>query len=436
MEILREHWFGVDSQGNLNVFFDETWENVTTTIRGKRHEITGSNLNTLMKGLIMLFGLPQLKDTLFEGGLYAWEEIVEPAFISLPHLCIEEITARLIYLQRACLLGQNSAATTIIFEGTISFLYFWLVHYKFYLHESSYILLLSIVAPVVSQMSQIERLSLSKTVLERLEQLKSCYFVQRTNTQCHLHMFSYRQPIHHRLVEPNIPFIEGKWNGKVLIEQREQLKAKMASLPQIKLEIFGAEDNMSDDEDDNGFSATKSDEQNVVCPMSRISTGFSLLQSPFSLSKSLLDLDIVEIARQWTLSDYFLFRELSLHSLVSNCYSANKSLSKPKLLESIKYGGIKKLVERFNTSSVWISTQIMLGRTAQHRAVLISKFIELAKEFLKLRNFHGLMCVLTALQQGCVSRLYISFDLVAAVDQTQLSDLKVICLCLNFFHCI
>jgi len=431
MDHLKEHWFGVDSQGNLNVFFDETWENLTSTIRGKRHEITGSNLNTLLKGMILLFGQGELKDKDFEGGIYAWEEIVEPAFISLPHLCIEEITARFIYLQRASLMGHNPIASNIIFEGTISFLYFWIVHYKYYLHESNYILLLSIVAPLLLQISRVEKLYLSATVMERLEHLKSCYFVQKATAQCHLQMFPYYQPLHERLIEPNVAFIEGKWNGKILVEQKEHLKAKMASLPQIKLEIFGADmlvDNMSDEEEENAnitsLPNNGPDEQSISCPISRIPTGFSLLQSPFSLAKNLLDLDISEIARQWTLVDYFLFRELSLHSLVSSCYTTNKNQSKPKLHESIKYGGIKKAVDRFNIASIWISTQVMMGRTPQHRAHLISKFIELATEFLKLRNFHGLMTVLTALQQGCMSRLVISFDLVPAADITQLNDLK------------
>lgn len=435
MENLRENWFGIDGQGNLNVFFDDSWENVvTTTVRGKRQEIIGCNLNTLLRGLILLFGLRQLQDKIFLGGVFAWEEIVEPAYISLPQLCMEETTTRLIYLQRACLSGHNSVATSIIFEGTVSFLYFWIANYKFYLHESNYILLLSVLAPIMSQLSKVEKLDLSKETMDRLEYLKSCYFVQRSTPQCHLLMSVYNQPLHHRVLEPNAAYIEGKWNGKLLVEQKEQLKAKMASLPQIKLEIFGADmliDNLSDDDEDNGnFTSTTTKNESTMeeiinYPLSRITTGFSLLKSPLLMVESLMDIDMAELARQWTLADYFLFRELSLNSLVSNCFSANKVATRPKIHESLKYGGIKRIVDRFNGASLWVSTQIILGSTPGIRTHLISKFVELAREFVKLRNFHGLMTVLTALQQGCISRLFISFDLLSVNDKAEINNLKV-----------
>jgi hypothetical protein len=70
----------------------------------------------------------------------------------------------------------------------------------------------------------------------------------------------------------------------------------------------------------------------------------------------------------------------------------------------------------------------------QERAAMIIKFIHLAVELQKLGNFHGLMAVLTALLQGCISRLLISFDLIAKADIQQLSMLKVLKNLFNFIY--
>ena len=272
-------------------------------------------------------------------------------------------------------------------------------------------------------------------------------------------------------MNPNLPILEGKWAAGQMIEekekQKENLKAAFAAAPQVKLEIFGGAMllDVSDDDDDIGDNAPPAilSGQSTTDPtgsssgqggggsskgpppamISRISVGTKLLGNSVTINaERVLDiLDVIELARQWTLVDHFLFTQIDLSpAMLVPCFHFNDNIyqtnggssvgnaslyTDSKYLDTLGYGGYKRFVDRFNMTSQWITACILQGNSPELRGGRITKFIKLAVELHKLGNYHGLMSIMTALQQGCINRLKISFDHVNVQEQQSFARLKV-----------
>jgi hypothetical protein len=87
-------------------------------------------------------------------------------------------------------------------------------------------------------------------------------------------------------------------------------------------------------------------------------------------------------------------------------------------------GGARRFIDRFNASSLWVTHAILSRDSPEERGAVVSQFIRLAVYMLDLCNFNGLMAILTALQQGCISRLVITFTTVAKSEKVQLARLQ------------
>ena len=69
-------------------------------------------------------------------------------------------------------------------------------------------------------------------------------------------------------------------------------------------------------------------------------------------------------------------------------------------------------IDAFNQSSRWIATQVLRGETPAERATMIAKFVELANQLLMLKNYNGLMSVLSALNGSALFRLKRSWSML------------------------
>jgi hypothetical protein len=256
-------------------------------------------------------------------------------------------------------------------------------------------------------------------------------------------------------LNPQLSMMVGTWTGgqreKDQQEQKERLKACFAAQPEVKLEIFGGAMllDMSDDDDDtasplptsntdsviNHNNSNRQLKQKLIAAECRISAGMSLLDDKQFCSDRLLAIDIVELARQWTIVDHALFQSISLQSMLSPCFRINDQVnfnnistsiySDHKFSDSLCIGGVKRLVDRFNAASLWVSHSVLQKGTPKERAATIATFVKLAVELQKLGNYHALMSILTALQQGAISRLQLSFDLVPKSEIQSFNKLKV-----------
>jgi hypothetical protein len=410
-----------DSHGSINILSEGGWKNVVFISVDNFVEISGTNLNALLKGLFLLFSLD---GTPFLPGAPAyWEDIVPASFTCLNQLCtMEEIMSRV--FQLLVIYNSNQSKLNLsLLQGAVWFLHYWINQFSDFISEKEklifHIYLKSLLKALLSNSYLFK-----EDFIRLLRNVVSCVQNQ---------LFPHKE----FLREPNILISEGAWDGNEILSGKDRsaaLKAEFSQMPKIKLEIFGADllfDSDEDENDDNSIQPTTKEnltnltEKIISYPLARVSKGINLLDSD---SIQLLEMDTMELARQWTLLDHEIFKLIPFNELLCSCFSTSSAEQQPnnKLFDNIRLNGMKKLVDQFNAASLWVSNAILLGESMQERARSITKFIHLANEFHKLGNFHGLMVILTALQQGCITRLVNTFSVVGKSDLSTLNSLKVI----------
>lgn len=118
----------------------------------------------------------------------------------------------------------------------------------------------------------------------------------------------------------------------------------------------------------------------------------------------IMELDLLEIARQMTLMESNLFRQLRAKEFLKVSWTKkNAQQIAPNLFE---------LIELVNHFSNWIITEILKQKTFEQMAELIIKFIKVTKNLEALNNFSGIMQIVTALSNSSISRLKPAWALV------------------------
>ncbi|KAG0344328.1 hypothetical protein BG004_004557 [Podila humilis] len=85
--------------------------------------------------------------------------------------------------------------------------------------------------------------------------------------------------------------------------------------------------------------------------------------------------------------------------------------------------GIKRLVDRFNITCQWVSSDILKTGDLDIRVKVVEKFIRIAKTCYNHSNFSSLMQIMLALQSTPVSRLYRTWSRVRAQELEIFADL-------------
>jgi len=132
----------------------------------------------------------------------------------------------------------------------------------------------------------------------------------------------------------------------------------------------------------------------------------SIVSNNTYLSTSLTFLDIhpVEIARQLTLIDFNLFCKILPSDFSNQAWS--KSDSKERVPNLIT------LINRSNTLSYWVATEILSSNNIKHRATVLKRFITIAEILFKFNNFNTLMAVILGLNLGSIQRLKKTWEIL------------------------
>merc|ERR1712137_1211 len=105
-----------------------------------------------------------------------------------------------------------------------------------------------------------------------------------------------------------------------------------------------------------------------------------------------------EIARQLCIIEFRIFSKIRPSELL------NQSWSKPKYKHRAM--NILRLINRFNTVSMWVATSILKVPGVRARGKLMGKFIKIAEHLLHtLHNFNATMAILAGLSWSSVHRL-------------------------------
>ena len=112
---------------------------------------------------------------------------------------------------------------------------------------------------------------------------------------------------------------------------------------------------------------------------------------------TLLDLNPLEVARQMTLIETKLFRNIAPNECNGLAWSKKDAKERsPNIL---------KMINRFNQVSDWVVTEIVKPDNPKQRTETLSMFIEIAARCESLNNLNGAMEIISALGNSAVHRL-------------------------------
>ncbi|KAJ3411329.1 Guanine nucleotide exchange factor lte1 [Chytridiales sp. JEL 0842] len=139
----------------------------------------------------------------------------------------------------------------------------------------------------------------------------------------------------------------------------------------------------------------------------RKSASTNTLGSKGSYKSPLLDLPVPVVAAQMALTELQVLRGVGWMELLVDVRSWTRRGGgcESGMSGEGKRGGMEVLVDRFNHTCQWVTTEILRTRKPTHRALLIETFIALASESHRLSNFASLMQILLGLQNSNVERL-------------------------------
>eukprot|EP00835_Amoeboradix_gromovi_P006171 NODE_679_length_5285_cov_0.261088.p1 type:complete len:892 gc:universal NODE_679_length_5285_cov_0.261088:1270-3945(+) len=134
------------------------------------------------------------------------------------------------------------------------------------------------------------------------------------------------------------------------------------------------------------------------------------------------DFEAAEIAQQICIIEFEKFSKIRSYELLlqlwgdlkDHCISA----------ELLNYG---EMIQQFNQLSYWVATEIATQPEIKPRIKLIEKYIKIAKELEKLRNYNGLVAIVSGLNLAAVSRLKVTWEGVSEKSKEVLQELETVC---------
>ena len=85
---------------------------------------------------------------------------------------------------------------------------------------------------------------------------------------------------------------------------------------------------------------------------------------------------------------------------------------------------VDKTIEHFNAVVARVVATILKEQNEQTRAKIIEKWIDIAHQCRKLKNFSSLTAILNGLLSGCIYRLNTAWSYVTQDYQTRFEELK------------
>jgi hypothetical protein len=116
-------------------------------------------------------------------------------------------------------------------------------------------------------------------------------------------------------------------------------------------------------------------------------------------------LDSVEIARQLTLIEYNLYKNIKPQECLGQEWTKKGTRDE-------RAPNIMAMIQRFNAVGHWVTTEILKVEGLKERAQLLGRFIELAAACEKLNNYNAVMEIISGLQASSVYRLKHTWPLV------------------------
>mmetsp|Transcript_19008 Transcript_19008/g.48341 ORF Transcript_19008/g.48341 Transcript_19008/m.48341 type:complete len:605 (-) Transcript_19008:112-1926(-) len=142
---------------------------------------------------------------------------------------------------------------------------------------------------------------------------------------------------------------------------------------------------------------------------------YSITKAPTTMS--LVDIPSNDIADQLTLIEAEMFTVVSPVEFIEHSWRKKSDDDPPSKITN----NLGLIAERFNQVSFWVATSIVKASPQKQQLKFVKKFIKVSKRMLTLRNYNGLMAVLSGLNLSSVQRLPVMKE---GLSKSQRDDLQ------------
>ncbi|KAK1067706.1 hypothetical protein LTR74_006180 [Friedmanniomyces endolithicus] len=112
------------------------------------------------------------------------------------------------------------------------------------------------------------------------------------------------------------------------------------------------------------------------------------------------------IARELTRMDWILISSIRPRDLVRHVSSFTEKARYKNLVN------VNRVVEHFNHIAAWVSNFVLFRDKPKHRALMLEKFMKVARKLRELNNYNGLGAIIAGIKSSAVGRLVATRDLL------------------------
>ncbi|KAK8165536.1 ras guanine nucleotide exchange factor domain-containing protein [Phyllosticta citrichinensis] len=113
------------------------------------------------------------------------------------------------------------------------------------------------------------------------------------------------------------------------------------------------------------------------------------------------------IARELTRIDWIMFSSIRPRDLVRHV-----SLNAAEKKKCKSLGNVDRMIEHFNHLAYWVTNFILLRDKPKHRAMMLEKFMKVARKLRELNNYNSLGAILAGLNGTAIHRLAATRELI------------------------
>jgi len=122
---------------------------------------------------------------------------------------------------------------------------------------------------------------------------------------------------------------------------------------------------------------------------------------------TLMDSPDEAVARELTRIDWIMFLSIRPRDLVREV-----SLSKDQKLECRNLIYVNRMVEHFNQLAFWVANFVLLRDKPKHRALMLEKFMRIARKLREMNNYNALGAVIAGIKSTAIHRLAVTRELI------------------------
>eukprot|EP00484_Ammonia_sp_Unknown_P006978 CAMPEP_0197075836 /NCGR_PEP_ID=MMETSP1384-20130603/211811_1 /TAXON_ID=29189 /ORGANISM="Ammonia sp." /LENGTH=1092 /DNA_ID=CAMNT_0042514685 /DNA_START=40 /DNA_END=3318 /DNA_ORIENTATION=- len=137
------------------------------------------------------------------------------------------------------------------------------------------------------------------------------------------------------------------------------------------------------------------------------------------LPKDMIDVPFPVIAEQLTIVFFTQFRQIHARECLKQGW-------KHKTMKHILAPNIVRYIDTFNNLTKWIQSTILLADSVKLRARTIKRWTKVNDELYKLRNFHALRAVYSALESSSIYSLHEAWNLVPKRQRDRHGELRIV----------